>query len=144
MSNRVYLRSLIVSFMIILLASPTVLCAEEEALPAEPQRTAMHKLKRGVINVVFSPVSFTHQLTRDRDVDAFIPTWATGVMRGMVFGIGRALAGVYDIVTFPIPVPANYAPILEPEYAWDLKAGGRGILGCSLGRTFRFRHRKRA
>lgn len=48
---------------------------------------------------------------------------ALGVPYG--FGIGvskmfsRELVGIYEVLTAPIPLPANYKPLLMPEYPWD-------------------------
>ena len=36
--------------------------------------------------------------------------------------IVRTGAGIYEIATFPFPLPENYKPILEPEYVfWSFK-----------------------
>jgi putative exosortase-associated protein (TIGR04073 family) len=47
---------------------------------------------------------------------------AYGVPFGFVEGLGgivvRELVGVYEFVTAPIPAPADYRPILQPEYPW--------------------------
>ena len=39
--------------------------------------------------------------------------WTTGVIKGIVGIVVRELVGVYEIVTFPIPVSAGYRPILD-------------------------------
>ena len=47
----------------------------------------------------------------------------TGVVQGILGGIGmsfaRTSAGLYDIATFPLPLPWHYGPLLEPEYVWQ-------------------------
>lgn len=46
-----------------------------------------------------------------------------GIPLGLAMGVGmivtRELAGVYEFVSAPFPVPAGFRPILEPEYPWD-------------------------
>lgn len=42
-----------------------------------------------------------------------------GLGKGIAMVIARELVGVYEFVTSPLPVPAGYRPILEPEYPWD-------------------------
>lgn len=37
-----------------------------------------------------------------------------GFFEGIAFGVGRTLVGVYELVTFPVPFPADYQPILAP------------------------------
>jgi putative exosortase-associated protein (TIGR04073 family) len=45
-----------------------------------------------------------------------------GLTLGFAEGLGRIvvreLVGVYEFVTAPFPVPAGYAPIIEPEFPW--------------------------
>ena len=42
-----------------------------------------------------------------------------GIGKGIAMVVARELVGVYEFVSSPIPVPAGYRPILEPEYPWD-------------------------
>jgi putative exosortase-associated protein (TIGR04073 family) len=52
---------------------------------------------------------------------------AEGLPVGFAIGLGmivpRVLVGVYEFVTAPFPVPANYEPILEPEFPWSYFEG---------------------
>src|SRR5262245_62098601 len=47
---------------------------------------------------------------------------AVGIPVGFAIGCGmivpRVLVGVYEFVTAPFPLPAGYAPILQPEFPW--------------------------
>jgi putative exosortase-associated protein (TIGR04073 family) len=49
------------------------------------------------------------------------PAW--GFTLGFVEGLGRIvvrdLVGVYEFVTAPFPLPAGFAPIIQPEFPWD-------------------------
>lgn len=38
-----------------------------------------------------------------------------GIAQGAAYTIGRAVAGVYEVMTFPVPWPAGYRPIIEPD-----------------------------
>lgn len=44
-------------------------------------------------------------------------TW--GFVKGTGVGLLRTAAGIYELVTFPIPAPANYEPIIQPEFVFD-------------------------
>jgi putative exosortase-associated protein (TIGR04073 family) len=48
---------------------------------------------------------------------------AWGVTLGFAEGLGRivprVLVGVYEFLTAPFPAPADYKPIIQPEYPWD-------------------------
>ena len=41
-------------------------------------------------------------------------TW--GLVKGIGYAIARSVAGGFEIATFPIPVPEDYRPIMQPEY----------------------------
>ncbi len=73
------------------------------------------KLGRGVENVVTSPVEFLTQYM----VAGEQGNPVSGIVVGTLFGAGmtvvRILAGVYEIVSFPFPLPKNYEPLLDPE-----------------------------
>jgi putative exosortase-associated protein (TIGR04073 family) len=47
---------------------------------------------------------------------------AEGLPFGFAMGLGmivvRELVGVYEFLSAPFPAPANYRPILEPEFPW--------------------------
>jgi len=74
-----------------------------------------HKLGRGLANVFTGVVEVPKNISREwRKSDP-----VTGVIVGGVKGVGwaatRMAVGVYDTVTFPLPVPANYEPLMQPE-----------------------------
>ena len=39
-----------------------------------------------------------------------------GFCKGFAWGTSRFLVGAYDTLSFPIPVPKNYEPLMEPEF----------------------------
>ncbi len=46
-----------------------------------------------------------------------------GALRGPIDGLGmfiaRTIAGVYEVLTFPVPLPPQYQPMLKPDYIWQ-------------------------
>ena len=44
---------------------------------------------------------------------------ALGFAKGLGMIVPRVLVGVYEFVTCPIPAPADFRPILEPEFPWS-------------------------
>ncbi len=76
------------------------------------------KLGRGLTNVVTSPLEYilqTVKLAKDHDgATAVFGGWANGTW----FMIQRVCVGVYEIVTFPVPLPAKYGPVLDPDTSW--------------------------
>ena len=69
--------------------------------------------------MALSPIEISNQLAKEKKNDTIPPSWLTGFGRGAVFMVGRALVGVYEIVTAPIPYPKDYQPVLYPEFAWE-------------------------
>lgn len=49
--------------------------------------------------------------------------WLAGTLRGPVEGLGmvvaRTVGGAYEILTFPLPIPSGYQPMVEPDYVWQ-------------------------
>jgi putative exosortase-associated protein (TIGR04073 family) len=77
------------------------------------------KLARGLGNLTLSWAELPKQVMcvwRERG-------WLIGLTRGTMDGLGmsvaRMMAGAYEIVTFPIPIPPSYAPMVMPEYVWN-------------------------
>ena len=90
------------------------------AFAVAPQGTAERKLQRGLLNVVFAPVEISQALSEEKSQRNEFPSWATlGLGRGVWFACLRALTGVYEILTFPLPVPPHYEAIFQPEFALE-------------------------
>jgi putative exosortase-associated protein (TIGR04073 family) len=77
---------------------------------------ALRKLGRGFANVLFGIVEVPNQFTKAVDKDGGGAGISYGLPKGLVRWIGRELTGVYEIVTFPIPAPRGYKPIMHPEF----------------------------
>jgi putative exosortase-associated protein (TIGR04073 family) len=54
--------------------------------------------------------------------------WLMGSFRGPIDGLGmfvaRTVAGAYEVLTFPLPIPPQYQPMLKPEYVWQPEPTG--------------------
>ena len=91
----------------------------QAAAPAYCQ-TPVAKLGRGVANIVTCPFEVPKQIMEK--YCAANSMW-DGVLIGLPVGIGmtvvRCVVGAFETVTFPFPVPDDYRPVLEPEYAWE-------------------------
>ena len=78
---------------------------------------ALKKLGRGTANVLTAPLELLEQQQRANRDDGPFAGLTYGVFKGVCMTGVRALVGVYEIVTFPIPIPKNYKPILKnPEF----------------------------
>lgn len=38
-----------------------------------------------------------------------------GLIKGFCYGLNRMAVGLYELITFPFPIPKDYRPIIEPE-----------------------------
>lgn len=79
---------------------------------------APRKLARGTINIVSGPLEIFNQPVRLATKEDTFGRQAAGVVAGIPvglgYGVGRILAGAFDIVTAPILVPKH--ALIEPEF----------------------------
>src|SRR5262245_23259457 len=89
------------------------------ASPAQAQ-SPPHKFGRGCANLGLGIMELPGRMVQEGRRRG--PLWAMslGFAKGVGGFVTRELVGVYEIVTFPAPVPRGYLPILEPEYPWQL------------------------
>ena len=81
---------------------------------------ATKKLGRGFCNVVTCPFELALQPSRVNTSDGPMAAATWGVLKGIGMTGLRALVGVYEVVTFPIPFPKQYKPILkDPEFFFE-------------------------
>ena len=87
----------------------TILCVSSGSA-----KNPLYKLGRGCSNCWTSQYEYTdavhEQMYRHGPIGFF-----TGSLKGLALGIVRAAAGIYDVATFPIPIPWKYESIYEPE-----------------------------
>lgn len=77
----------------------------------------VEKLGRGVANVATSPLGLLKGIGDANEESGIFAGLTWGVLQGTVNVVKRAAVGVYEVATFPIPLPKDYAPILdEPEF----------------------------
>lgn len=86
--------------------------------------TPLSKLKRGAVNVATAPVEivkeFRSHWIQGSEKTFHISAWLfCGVVKGAVMTVVRAGSGAWDIATFPIPVPKDYAPLSNPAYVYE-------------------------
>jgi putative exosortase-associated protein (TIGR04073 family) len=92
-------------FLIWMLFNPVLLWAD-----------AGTKLARGLANTATGMFELVNEIGNEADRHGLWIGIPSGIFRGTVFGIGRTLAGVYEIVTFPFPNGSKgYEPIVYPE-----------------------------
>lgn len=91
------------------------------ALAADSAGARMaRKAVRGFENITLGLVTEWPKTIYFDSVDHGIPYGATvGVVRGLGMGVLRTGLGVYELSTFPVPLPKSYDPMLSPEFPHD-------------------------
>jgi len=104
---------MILAVMVVGLLAPRADAADMQA------GKAMGKLGRGCVNLLTGWVEVPKRISetaQDQGTAAGL-TW--GLLRGIGYGFVRTAAGVYEIVTFPVAAPPDYAPVIDPEYIFS-------------------------
>ena len=76
------------------------------------------KLGRGLANMVTGVLALPGSIAEGAHENGASGA-AVGLGKGIARTIARELAGVYEFVTFPLPAPRGYRPILDPPYPWE-------------------------
>ena len=88
---------------------------------------AVQKLGRGTANIVTCSLELPRTMGQTTEEKGPFAGFTWGVFQGVFNVAKRAAAGVYEVATFPLPLPKDYAPVLkEPEFF--LQPGERGRL----------------
>ena len=108
---------------VFLLLIATFLNGKQPLLSAaeiSPENGPVRKLQRGFLNIALSPFELSNQFSKEKKVESFIPSWFYAFGYGSYLTVQRAAIGVYEIVTFPVPLPPAYEPVVLPEFSWEL------------------------
>ena len=90
----------------------------------------LKKLGRGLANVGTGVFELPKSVQESFYEDGPIAAVTYGIIDGIYKFLVRTVVGVYEIATFPIPLPADYEHIVEPEFLFsaddDYVVGGYG------------------
>lgn len=91
--------------------------AEEWAGPAAASQKAIRGVANAGLGVVAEvPKTIYYGTLEDGPVYGL----TVGILEGLSWGIARTLTGVYEIVTFPFPIPEGYRPMYQPPYPFEV------------------------
>ena len=80
---------------------------------------ALRKLGRGLVNSLTGVVEIPKKVILISKNDNILLGLTWGLVKGAGTGLLRTAAGVYETVTFPIPAPADYEPMVHPEFVFE-------------------------
>ena len=89
--------------------------AEEIVPPAAAEKAVRGLANTGLGVVVELPKTVYYDTLEDGPLYGL----TVGILEGLSWGIARTLVGVYEIVTFPFPIPEGYRPIYRPSYPYE-------------------------
>ena len=107
MKNRFW-QSVALQVVALVLAATTVCFAQD----------AFTKLGRGVANTLTGWVELPKNIYNTSVEDNAFAGMTLGLAKGAGMTLVRTGTGLYEIATFPFPLPEDYKPILEPEYVF--------------------------
>ena len=102
----------ITSFTIISVLIICLLCIQSTCFA----QNMLRKVGRGVANIATSAFEIPISIQEKFYSDGPMAACTYGLVDGIYKLIRRTVVGAYEIITFPIPFPADYAPIVEPEF----------------------------
>lgn len=101
--------------IIVIVALMTILCMATTSYAQDPGK----KLMRGLANIITGWVELPKNIYETSVEDNVFAGITIGLAKGIGMTIVRTGAGVYETITFPFPIPEDYAPVLEPEYVFS-------------------------
>jgi putative exosortase-associated protein (TIGR04073 family) len=101
--------------MAMVLSPRSVLRADDLTRSHTDASKMMYKLGRGVTNVLTGWIEVPKNIAEKWGrMDPFSGT-VIGFFSGLGWGFGRTMTGFYEVLTFPLPIPEGYVPLMEPE-----------------------------
>jgi len=81
---------------------------------------AVKKFSRGLCNVLTCYMEIQEQSVRTKEAHGSLAGMTYGLLKGIFMTGVRGAVGLYEMATFPFPLPGEYRPILtEPENFFD-------------------------
>lgn len=79
---------------------------------------ALIKLGRGLVNTATGWLEVPKKIYgTSKDENVFVGI-TVGTAKGLGWGVMRTAAGIYEVVTFPFPIPESYESIIDPAYVF--------------------------
>lgn len=101
--------------LIIALVMVVVLAIASSSYAQDPAK----KLGRGLANILTGWVELPKNIYDVSVEDNPLAGLTIGLAKGIGMTIVRTGAGIYEVVTFPFPIPEDYGPVLEPEFVFS-------------------------
>ncbi len=103
------------NFVIIFVLIISLFCVQSPCFAQDMLR----KLGRGVANIATGVIEIPKSIQESFYDNGPIAAGTYGVLDGVYKFLLRTGVGVYEVITFPLPFPADYEPIIEPEFLFS-------------------------
>ena len=103
------LQTVVVQMVVLVMITASTICLASDSFT---------KLGRGVANTLTGWVELPKNIYNTSVEDNAFTGMTLGLAKGAGMSLVRTGAGIYEIATFPFPLPEDYKPILEPEYVF--------------------------
>ena len=104
-------------------ALAVILVMGMETAPAVWAQDPIHKMGRGVVNVLTGWIEIPKQIHLGSQEENPLIGLGRGLLRGAGLTVLRGGVGVYEALTFPFPYPKDFASPYEQmelqDYAWE-------------------------
>jgi putative exosortase-associated protein (TIGR04073 family) len=104
------------TLVLAVLAAPAYAASEDMGRDQSDVGKMLHKLGRGVTNVLTCWVEIPRTVAREWERTDPATGIVLGTAKGLGWGFTRLATGVYETFTFPFPIPADYEVMIEPEF----------------------------
>ena len=74
------------------------------------------KLGRGISNLAFGWLEIPKGIEDVGEKNNFVAALTWGPIYGVGKAVVRTVAGAYEVVTFPVPLPKDFEPLVQPEF----------------------------
>ena len=101
--------------LIIMLVMVMVMALATASYAQDPAK----KLGRGLANILTGWIELPKNIYDTSVEDNPLAGLTIGLAKGVGMTIVRTGAGIYEVVTFPFPIPEDYGPVLEPEFVFS-------------------------
>ena len=102
-----------------LLMALAAICRADIHDPPSNDYGPTRKLGRGVSNLLFGIAELPTTIAKVNDTEGNSAAAGYGVVRGVGRSVMRMQAGIFEILTFPIPaVRGTYFPVLASDVHW--------------------------
>ncbi len=93
------------------------------ATPHAWAQDPIHKMGRGLVNVLTGWIELPKQIHLGSQEDNPLMGLGRGLLKGASLTVLRSGVGIYEVLTFPLPYPKQFASPYEDmelhDYAWE-------------------------